>query len=106
MTKNPDDPFDTDDDQELEYAEWNTDLGRDHTIEQVDDGQRDSLAERLDQELPDGPSRVPREGHRLTDPDEGLGPDVEPELVGEDWGAEAGDDLSAEERAIHIEKER
>lgn len=105
MTKNPNDPFDTDDEQELEYAEWNADLGDQHTIENADEDDRESFGERLDEELPDGPAREPREEHRLTDPDEGQGPDEESEMVGDDWGTDGGKDLSAEERAVRVDPE-
>ncbi|WP_157246173.1 DUF5709 domain-containing protein [Nonomuraea typhae] len=94
------------DEQEIEVQEWTDDLGLNHEIREDDPARGDTLGERLRRELPDGPERDPRAGHRLTAPDEGLGPDEDDEEVGEDWGDEAGADLSAEERAIHIEPDR
>ena len=38
---------------------------------------------------------------RLTDPNQGIGPDVDKDLVGEDVGIDGGA-ASAEEAAVHI----
>ncbi|MFI6386157.1 DUF5709 domain-containing protein [Nonomuraea sp. NPDC050540] len=105
MTETPD-RYGYSDEQGIEVEEWNDDLGANHEIREDDPGRGDTLDERLRRELPDGPGREPRADHRLTAPDEGLGPDVDGEEVGEDWGGDAGEDLSAEERAVHIEPDR
>jgi hypothetical protein len=73
------------------------------------------LDERLDEEIPepdpyavddqdeildDGEVGDERAG-RLVDPNEGIGPDVESDLVGNDVGIDGGA-ASAEEAAVHI----
>ncbi|WP_327090820.1 DUF5709 domain-containing protein [Nonomuraea sp. NBC_01738] len=103
MTDMTPDRYGLSDEQEIEVEEWHDDLGRDHVIEPDDPAHQDTLAERMRRELPDRPTRPPRPEHRLTSPDEGQGPDVDGEEIGEDWGDEAGQDLSAEERAVHID---
>lgn len=76
--------------------------------------QGETLDERLRQEVPEeDPYEVPEEeilddgevgaerAGRLVDPDEGIGEDVDEELVGEDVGID-GAGASAEEAAVHI----
>ena len=61
----------------------------------------DNLTVRADEErLDDGEVGDQRAG-RLMDPDEGLGPDEDKDLIGEDVGIDAGA-ASAEEAAMHI----
>ncbi|MEU7000658.1 DUF5709 domain-containing protein [Nonomuraea sp. NPDC046570] len=105
MTEKPPDRYGLSDEQGIEVEEWADDLGLEHEIAEDDPSHSDTLDERLWREAPEGRRRVPREGHRLVAPDEGLGPDLESEEVGDDLGADDGD-LSAEERAIHIERDR
>jgi uncharacterized protein DUF5709 len=77
-------------------------------------GEHETLDERLDEEIPeldpdafqeqeivdDGEVGEERAG-RLVDPNEGIGPDAEPDLVGTDVGIDGGA-ASAEEAAVHI----
>ncbi|GGO71070.1 DUF5709 domain-containing protein [Nonomuraea cavernae] len=102
MTEQPPDRHGLADEQEIEVEEWTDDLGRAHRIEGDDPRHEDTLDERLWRERPDRERPAPRPGHRLTQPDEGLGPDEEPDEIGQDWGDDSGD-LSAEERAIYVE---
>ncbi|NUR87586.1 MAG: hypothetical protein HOY71_26185 [Nonomuraea sp.] len=86
-----------DDEQELEVAEWTEDFGRDHEIVEDDPEHRDTIGERLREEVPER-EREPRPEHRL----EGVA-DSDGEELGEDWGDDAGEDLSAEERAVRVD---
>jgi hypothetical protein len=77
-------------------------------------GEHETLDERLEEEIPepdpdavqeqeivdDGEVGEARAG-RLVDPNEGIGPDVEPDLFGTDVGIDGGA-ASAEEAAVHI----
>lgn len=102
MTEQPPDRYGLSDEQQIEVEAATDDLGLSHRIEEDDPRHEDSLDERLWREKPDRAERAQRPEHRLTQPDEGLEPDVEGDEVGEDWGADDGD-LSAEERAVHID---
>jgi len=81
----------------------------------IREGEHETLDERLDEEIPepdpyvsddqdeildDGEVGEERAG-RLVDPNEGIGPDVESDLVGNDVGIDGGA-ASAEEAAVHI----
>jgi hypothetical protein len=101
MTETPPNRYGMSDEQEIEVMEWTEDLGLRHEVVGDDPRRRDTLDERLRREAPER-LREPRPMHRLTQPDEGLEPDVEDEELGVDWGVDSGD-LSAEERAIHID---
>ncbi|MDR8410875.1 DUF5709 domain-containing protein [Nonomuraea sp. 3-1Str] len=101
MSELPPDRFGLADEQEIEVGEWTDDLGLDHRIDEDDPQHEDTLDERLRREKPER-ERARREEHRLTQPDEGLAPDVESDEVGEDWGEDSGD-LSAEERAVRVD---
>ena len=63
----------------------------------------DPYAEVDDENLDDGEVGTDRAG-RLVDPDEGSGPDLEKDLVGDDVGID-GAASSAEEAAVHIVEE-
>lgn len=103
MTETPPNRHGMSDEQEIEVDEWTEDLGLRHEVVDDDPRRRDTLDERLRREAKDR-LRGPRPKHRLTQPDEGLEPDVEDEELGEDWGDDAdSDDLSAEERAVRID---
>ncbi|MEW9549556.1 DUF5709 domain-containing protein [Nonomuraea sp. NPDC050783] len=101
MSELPPDRFGLSDEQDIEVSEWTDDRGLDHEVVPDDPRHRDTLDERLRREAPDR-LRGHRPLHRLTQPDEGLGPDRDDEELAEDRGADTGD-LSAEERAIHID---
>lgn len=81
----------------------------------IREGEHETLDERLEEEIPepdpyatedeneildDGEVGEERAG-RLVDPNEGIGPDLESDLVGSDVGID-GAAASAEEAAIHI----
>jgi hypothetical protein len=80
----------------------------------IREGEHETLDERLDEEIPepdpyapvdeeildDGEVGAERAG-RLVDPNEGIGPDVDSDLVGIDVGID-GAAASAEEAAVHI----
>jgi hypothetical protein len=81
----------------------------------IRDGEHETLDERLEEEIPepdpyaaedqdeildDGEVGEERAG-RLVDPNEGIGPDMESDLVGIDVGID-GAAASAEEAAVHI----
>jgi hypothetical protein len=81
----------------------------------IREGEHETLDERLEEEIPepdpyavddqdevldDGEVGDERAG-RLVDPNEGIGPDVESDLVGNDVGIDGGA-ASAEEAAVHI----
>lgn len=81
----------------------------------IREGEHETLDERLEEEIPepdpyafddqdeildDGEVGEERAG-RLVDPNEGIGPDVESDLVGNDVGIDGGA-ASAEEAAVHI----
>ncbi|WP_433241029.1 DUF5709 domain-containing protein [Streptosporangium sp. CA-135522] len=89
------------DEQAIEVEEWTDDLGLDHEIRENDPRHRDTLDERLWREAPDR-ERAPRDENRLVAPDEGIGPDETSEEYARDVGPDDGD-LSAEERAVHID---
>ncbi|WP_326824317.1 DUF5709 domain-containing protein [Streptosporangium sp. NBC_01756] len=101
MSEMPADRKGLSDEQAVEVEEWTDDLGFNHEILEDDPGHQDTLDERLRREAPDH-TRIPRGENRLVAPDEGIGPDETSEAYAEDVGADDGD-LSAEERAIHIE---
>ncbi|MDP9866490.1 MULTISPECIES: DUF5709 domain-containing protein [Streptosporangium] len=91
------------DEQAVEVEEWTDDLGINHEIREDDPEHRDTLDERLRREAPDR-ERPSREESRLVAPDEGIGPDETSEAYARDVGPDDGD-LSAEERAVHIDPE-
>jgi hypothetical protein len=101
MSQMPPDRLGMSDEQDVEVEEWTDDLGRTHEIEPDDPAHEDTLDERLWREAPER-EHTPREEHRLVAPDEGLEGDDEGEEIGTDVGEDGGD-LSAEERAIHVE---
>ncbi|OUC95079.1 hypothetical protein CA984_19970 [Streptosporangium minutum] len=101
MSEMPPDRKGLSDEQAVEVEEWTDDLGLNHEIRADDPEHRDTLDERLWREAPDH-ERAPREENRLVAPDEGIGPDETSEEYARDVGADDGD-LSAEERAIHID---
>ncbi|MEV8636343.1 DUF5709 domain-containing protein [Streptosporangium sp. NPDC051023] len=90
------------DEQATEVEEWTDDLGFEHEIIEDDPAHQDTLDERLWREAPQQRERTPRAEDRLVAPDEGIGPDETSEAYATDVGPNGGD-LSAEERAIHIE---
>ena len=66
-----------------------------------DEDEEDNLTVRADEEnLDDGEVGDERAG-RLVDPNEGIGPDVDSDLFGEDVGID-GAGASAEEAAVHV----
>ncbi|MER5322785.1 DUF5709 domain-containing protein [Streptosporangium roseum] len=101
MSEMPPDRKGLSDEQAVEVEEWTDDLGLNHEIREDDPEHRDTLDERLWREAPDR-ERAPRDENRLVAPDEGIGPDETSEEYARDVGADDGD-LSAEERAIHID---
>ncbi|MFI7539423.1 DUF5709 domain-containing protein [Streptosporangium sp. NPDC049376] len=101
MSEMPPDREGLSDEQANEVEEWTDDLGFEHEITPDDPEHRDTLDERLWREAPDR-QHVPRPEDRLVAPDEGIGPDETSEEYATDVGPDSGD-LSAEERAIHIE---
>lgn len=102
MSQMPPDRKGLSDEQAVEVEEWTDDLGLHHEIRPDDPEHRDTLDERLWREAPNHERRPPREEDRLVAPDEGIGPDETSEEYARDVGPDSGD-LSAEERAIHIE---
>ncbi|MFC5822229.1 DUF5709 domain-containing protein [Nonomuraea insulae] len=102
MTEKPPNRYGMSDEQEIEVEEWTDDLGFRHEIVEDDPQHRDTLDERLWRESKDR-LHEPRPKHRLTQPDEGLEPDRDDEEIGEDYGGDDDDDLSAEERAVRID---
>ncbi|MCW2879960.1 MAG: hypothetical protein JWQ95_4060 [Sphaerisporangium sp.] len=98
-TRGPDDMGD--DEQLTEIGEWTENLPIGHEIAEEDSEDRNGISRRVWQEAPDR-DRVPREEHRLVAPDEGAHSDVDSEEYAQEVGADDGD-LSAEERAMHIE---
>jgi hypothetical protein len=80
----------------------------------IREGEHETLDERLEDEIPEPDPYAPQEEEvlddgevgeeragRLVDPNEGIGPDVESDLVGTDVGIDGGA-ASAEEAAVHI----
>ena len=81
----------------------------------IREGEHETLDERLEEEIPErDPYEVDDEGEilddgevgderagRLVDPNGGIGPDLERDLVGNDVGIDGGA-ASAEEAAVHI----
>jgi hypothetical protein len=81
----------------------------------IREGEHETLDERLEEEIPEpDPYAVEDRGEilddgevgderagRLVDPNEGIGPDLESDLVGTDVGID-GAAASAEEAAVHI----
>ena len=81
----------------------------------IREGEHETLDERLEEEIPEpDPYAVEDQGEnlddgevgderagRLVDPNEGIGPDLESDLVGTDVGID-GAAASAEEAAVHI----
>lgn len=102
MTEKPPDREGLSDEQAIEVEGWTDDLGLHHEILPDDPEHRDTLDERLRREAPNRERRPAREEGRLVAPDEGIGPDETSEEYARDVGPDSGD-LSAEERAIHIE---
>ncbi|SEG39335.1 hypothetical protein SAMN05444920_102851 [Nonomuraea solani] len=100
MTEQPPDRYGYSDEQEIEVEEWTDDLGFRHEVVPDDPAHHDSLDERLRREAPEK-LHAPRPKHQLTQPDEGLEPDVDDEEIG--VGYATRDDLSAEERAVRID---
>ncbi|WP_205315670.1 DUF5709 domain-containing protein [Nonomuraea lactucae] len=104
MTEQSPDRHGLADEQQIEVDAATDDRGLSHRIEEDDPRHQDTLDERLRREKPDRGERARRPEHRITQPDEGLAPDLEKDEVGEDWGEDGGD-FSAEERAIRVEPE-
>ncbi|MFC6084347.1 DUF5709 domain-containing protein [Sphaerisporangium aureirubrum] len=98
-------PDDMGDDEQLsEIAEWTGDVRLGHNFEEEDPEHTGGISRRVRQEVPDRPPHAVRENMRLVAPDEGAHEDVD----SEEFALYAGpddDDLSAEERAMHIEPE-
>ncbi|MFB9723765.1 DUF5709 domain-containing protein [Planobispora longispora] len=92
------------DEQSVEVEQATSDLGFNHEIVEDDPQHRDTLDERLRREAPER-ERAHRSEDRLVAPDAGIGPDWARESYAIDVGRDSGD-LSAEERAIHIESDR
>ena len=80
----------------------------------IREGEHETLDERLEEEIPEPDPYVPPDSEilddgevgeeragRLVEPNEGIGPDVESDLVGTDVGIDGGA-ASAEEAAVHI----
>jgi len=80
----------------------------------IREGEHETLDERLEDEVPEPDPYAPQEEEilddgevgderagRLVEPNEGIGPDVESDLVGTDVGIDGGA-ASAEEAAVHI----
>jgi hypothetical protein len=80
----------------------------------IREGEHETLDERLEDEVPEPDPYAPQDEEilddgevggqragRLVDPNEGIGPDVESDLVGMDVGIDGGA-ASAEEAAVHI----
>jgi hypothetical protein len=80
----------------------------------IREGEHETLDERLADEVPEPDPYAPQDvevlddgevgeerAGRLVDPNEGIGPDVESDLVGNDVGIDGGA-ASAEEAAVHI----
>jgi hypothetical protein len=80
----------------------------------IREGEHETLDERLADEVPEPDPYAPQEEEvlddgevgderagRLVDPNEGIGPDLESDLVGNDVGIDGGA-ASAEEAAVHI----
>ena len=80
----------------------------------IREGEHETLDERLEDEISEPDPYAPQEEEvlddgevgeeragRLVDPNEGIGPDVESDLVGMDVGIDGGA-ASAEEAAVHI----
>jgi hypothetical protein len=80
----------------------------------IREGEHETLDERLEEEIPDPDPYAPvneeivddgevgaERAGRLVDPNEGIGPDVDSDLVGIDVGID-GAAASAEEAAVHI----
>ncbi|GAA3800829.1 hypothetical protein GCM10022226_20530 [Sphaerisporangium flaviroseum] len=102
MTETRRGPDDMGDDEQLtEIEEWTENLPIGHEIVEDDPGERDGISRRVWQEAPSR-DRVPREEHRFVAPDEGAHSDVDAEEYAQEIGPDDGD-LSAEERAMHIE---
>ncbi|GII80306.1 hypothetical protein Sru01_52880 [Sphaerisporangium rufum] len=101
MRQAPDDMGD--DEQQTEIEEWTDDLGLEHEIAEEHPETPEGISRRVWQEARDR-RHVPREGHRLVAPDEGAHSDVDAEEYAREVGADDGD-LSAEERAIHLEED-
>jgi hypothetical protein len=80
----------------------------------IREGEHETLDERLADEIPETDPYAPQDDDvlndgevgderagRLVDPNEGIGPDIESDLVGTDVGIDGGA-ASAEEAAVHI----
>ncbi|MEU9889365.1 DUF5709 domain-containing protein [Sphaerisporangium sp. NPDC051017] len=99
-TRGPDDMGD--DEQLTQIEEWTDNLPIGHEIVE-DEPDEHGISRRVWQEAPER-SHTPREEYRFVAPDEGAHPDVEHEEWAQEVGADDGD-LSAEERAMHIERD-
>ncbi|MEV7013110.1 DUF5709 domain-containing protein [Streptosporangium sp. NPDC051022] len=104
MSEMPPDREGLSDEQAIEVEGWTDDLGLHHEIVEDDPEHQDTLDERLWREAPER-RHTPRGEDRLVAPDKGIGPDETSEAYATDVGPDSGD-LSAEERAIHIEPDR
>ncbi|GGL27657.1 hypothetical protein GCM10014719_31480 [Planomonospora parontospora subsp. antibiotica] len=104
MSQSPPDRYGMSDEQALEVEQATNDLGLNHMIVEDDPRHRDDFGERLRREAPDHPRKA-REWSRLVAPDQGTGPHETSQAYATDVGRDDGD-LSAEERAIHIEPYR
>ena len=80
----------------------------------IREGEHETLDERLEDEIPEPDPYAPQDEEilddgevgdvragRLMEPNEGIGPDEEPDLVGIDVGIDGGA-ASAEEAAVHV----
>lgn len=67
----------------------------------ADDDEEDNLTVRADEEILDDGEVGDLRAGRLVDPNQGIGPDVDKELVGLDVGID-GAAASAEEAAVHV----
>jgi hypothetical protein len=91
-----------DDEQQSEIEEWTGDVRLGHGVEAEDPGYEGGISRRVRQEMPDRPPRALRENMRLVAPDEGAHADVDSEEYASSIGPD-DNDLSAEERAMHID---
>ncbi|WP_068925248.1 DUF5709 domain-containing protein [Planobispora rosea] len=104
MSQMPPDRYGLSDEQWVEVEQATSDLGLNHEIVEGGPHRRDTLDERLRREARDR-ERARRSADRLVAPGAGIGPDWTREAYAVDVGPDSGD-LSAEERAIHIEYDR
>ena len=117
--------YSLDDEDQLQAEDTLDDRGLDDVLDEgyspperystlIREGEHETLDERLEDEIPEPDPYAPPEEEilddgevgeeragRLVDPNEGIGPDVESDLVGMDVGIDGGA-ASAEEAAVHI----